>query len=140
MFKNKNVLVAGGTGLVGIQLIKILNKLGANIYVASLDKNLFKKNEIKKFFKLDLKNIDNCLKITKKIDIVFNLLGVTGSPQTNIRRPRVDRRLGGDHPGEVSLRGRRDARVALGLPQVIFALEVRHHRSRENDKLLRQWR
>ena len=87
MFKNKNVLVAGGTGLVGIQLIKILNKLGANVYVASLDKNLFKKNEIKKFFKLDLKNIDNCLKITKKIDIVFNLLGVTGSPQTNIQRP-----------------------------------------------------
>tara|TARA_B100001564_G_scaffold346318_1_gene345932 strand:+ start:936 stop:1913 length:978 start_codon:yes stop_codon:yes gene_type:complete len=87
MFKNKNVLVAGGTGLVGIQLIKILNKLGANVYVASLDKNVFKKNEIKKFFKLDLKNIDNCLKITKKIDIVFNLLGVTGSPQTNIQRP-----------------------------------------------------
>ena len=59
--------MAGGTGLVGIQLIKILNKLGANVYVASLDKNLFKKNEIKKFFKLDLKNIDNCLKITKKL-------------------------------------------------------------------------
>ena len=87
MFKNKNVLVAGGTGLVGIQLIKILNNLGANTYVASLDKNIFKKKQIKKFFRLDLKNIDNCIKITKKIDIVFNLLGVTGSPQTNIRRP-----------------------------------------------------
>ncbi len=87
MFKNKSVLVAGGTGLVGIQLIKILNKLGAKVYVASLDKNVFKKNEIKKFFRLDLKNIDNCIKITRKIDIVFNLLGVTGSPQTNIQRP-----------------------------------------------------
>ena len=50
MFKNKNILVAGGTGLVGIQLIKLLNSLGGNIYVASLDKNSFKKNEVKKFF------------------------------------------------------------------------------------------
>lgn len=87
MFKNKNILVAGGTGLVGIQLVKLLNNLGGHIYVASLDKNSFKKNEVKKFFNLDLKNIDNCLKITKNIDIVFNLLGVTGSPQTNIQRP-----------------------------------------------------
>jgi GDP-L-fucose synthase len=87
MFKNKNILVAGGTGLVGIQLVKLLNSLGGHIYVASLDKNSFKKNEVKKFFNLDLKNIDNCLKITKNIDIVFNLLGVTGSPQTNIQRP-----------------------------------------------------
>jgi GDP-L-fucose synthase len=87
MFKNKNILVAGGTGLVGIQLVKLLNNLGGHIYVASLDKNSFKKNEVKKFFNLDLKNIDNCLKITKNIDIVFNLLGVTGSPQTSIQRP-----------------------------------------------------
>ena len=87
MFKNKNILVAGGTGLVGIQLVKLLKKEGANIYVASLDKNIFKKNEIKKFFRLDLKDIKNCIKITKKIDIVFNLLGVTGSPKTNLQRP-----------------------------------------------------
>jgi predicted small metal-binding protein len=31
---------------------------------------------VKKFYKLDLINLDNCLKITKNIDIVFNLLGV----------------------------------------------------------------
>jgi len=87
MFKNKNILVAGGTGLVGIQLVKLLNSLGSHVYVASLDKNSFKKNEVKKFFNLDLKNIDNCLKITRNVDIVFNLLGVTGTPQTNIKRP-----------------------------------------------------
>ena len=40
-FKNKNVLVAGGTGMVGQALIPKLKKYGAKIYVASMDnKNL----------------------------------------------------------------------------------------------------
>ena len=38
IFKGRSVLVAGGTGMVGIPLTKILKKLGAKIYVASLDK------------------------------------------------------------------------------------------------------
>ena len=36
-YKNKNVLVTGGTGLIGRPLIKKLKKLGANLTVVSLD-------------------------------------------------------------------------------------------------------
>ena len=37
-FKNKNVLIAGGSGMVGQALIPKLKKNGAKIYVASMDK------------------------------------------------------------------------------------------------------
>ncbi len=87
MFKNKKVLVAGGTGMVGIQLIKKLNKLGAKVFVTSLDKVNSKELNIVKFYRLDLVEVQNCLKVTKGMDIVFNLLGVTGSPDTNIKNP-----------------------------------------------------
>ena len=39
MFKGKNVLVTGGTGMIGTELCKLLIKLSANITIASLDRN-----------------------------------------------------------------------------------------------------
>ena len=88
IFRGKNILIAGGTGMVGIPLTKKLHNLGANIYIASLDK--IKKDQqklVRKFYKIDLININNCIKVTKKMDMVFNLLGVTGSPQINYSNP-----------------------------------------------------
>ena len=38
MFKNKNVLVAGGNGLIGKQLVPLLTDRGANVKV--VDKNI----------------------------------------------------------------------------------------------------
>lgn len=43
--------------------------------------------KIKKFFNIDLSNLKNCIKVTKDIHIVFNLLGITGSPKINIENP-----------------------------------------------------
>jgi GDP-L-fucose synthase len=87
-FKNKNILIAGGTGMVGIPLSRKLFSLGANVYIASLDKiKSDQKKIVKKFYKLDLVNVNNCIKVTKKMDIVFNLLGVTGSPLINYSNP-----------------------------------------------------
>ncbi len=88
IFKGKNILIAGGTGMVGIPLTKKLYRLGANIYIASLDK--IKKDQkkiIRKFYNTDLINVENCIRVTKKMDMVFNLLGVTGSPQINYSNP-----------------------------------------------------
>ena len=45
-FKDKKVLVAGGTGLIGMQLCDKLIKLGANVTVASLDDYKSKKIKI----------------------------------------------------------------------------------------------
>ena len=38
MFKNKNILITGGTGLIGRKLIKLLEEKGAKLTIASLDK------------------------------------------------------------------------------------------------------
>ena len=86
-FKNKNVLIAGGSGMVGQALIPKLKKNGAKIYVASMDKKNLSPKGIKKFFKTDLININNCLKVTKNMDCVINLLGITGSPKINFSNP-----------------------------------------------------
>ena len=88
IFKGKSVLVAGGTGMVGVPLTKKLKQLGAKIFIASLD-NISKEQKkiIKKFYKVDLINIQNCIKVTKNKDYVINLLGVTGSPKINYTNP-----------------------------------------------------
>ncbi len=86
-FLNKKILVAGGTGMVGQMLVPKLINYGAKVIVSSMDsKNLCPKG-VKKFYKLDLMHLENCIKVTKGVDIVFNLLGVTGSPKINNERP-----------------------------------------------------
>ena len=84
-YKNKKVLVAGGTGTIGTQLTRKLIKLGANITVVSLD-NITKS---KKLFgedihhvQVDLTDKDNCLSVTAGQEVVFNLLCNKGA--TNI--------------------------------------------------------
>ena len=37
-FKNKQVVVTGGTGMIGRQLVKILLEAKSNVHVVSLDK------------------------------------------------------------------------------------------------------
>ena len=86
-FKNKKVLVAGGTGLVGQQLIPLLLKEGAIVSIASMDSKVLVPKGVKKFYQLNLMHLNNCIKATENKDIVFNLLGVTGTPKTNLERP-----------------------------------------------------
>ena len=87
VFSDKKILVAGGTGLVGQQLVPKLINLGGKVFVASLDDKSLIKDKIEEFYNLDLMNLNNCIKITKDKEIVFNLLGVTGSPKINIEKP-----------------------------------------------------
>lgn len=84
---NKNVLVAGGTGMVGQMLVPKLIKLGANVYISSLDHKSLCPKGIKGFYSRDLIYLENCIKVTKNKDIVFNLLGSTGSPKINMIKP-----------------------------------------------------
>ena len=87
IFKDKRVLVTGGTGMVGQQLVPMLLNLDAEVFIASLDNKDLVNRDVKDFYQLDLSSLENCKKIMKGIDIVINLLGVTGSPLINQEKP-----------------------------------------------------
>jgi len=84
MFENKNVLVAGGAGLIGRQLISLLLNEGANVSVVDLKKiNIDNVHQAH----LDLTIYDNCLEACRDMDYVFNLLCAKGSPKAMKERP-----------------------------------------------------
>lgn len=86
-YKNKKVLVTGGTGLIGVKLIELLSYLDCDVTVVSLDKfKPFKSSNIN-YINEDLRVYENCLNLTNGIDIVFHLAGVKGSPNMAINRP-----------------------------------------------------
>lgn len=85
-YKNKKILITGGTGMIGVQLTNYLIDYGAKVTVISLDKNI-KFNRNVKFINADLRERSTCKKIFKKIDFVFHLAGVKGSPLMALKRP-----------------------------------------------------
>ena len=81
-YKNKRILVAGGTGVIGLQLVKLLSRYSKKIIVAGThEKNFAKKNLPKniKYIKTDLREFKNCIRVTKNIEYAFNLVGIKGS-------------------------------------------------------------
>ena len=86
MFKNKKVLVTGGTGMVGRELVQLLHDRGAIIKVVSLDKPLDFTEDVE-FIKKDLTNYNNCVEVCKGMDYVFHVAGVKGSTKMSQTRP-----------------------------------------------------
>lgn len=78
-FNKKKILVTGGTGLIGIPLVKKLLLMGAEVTVASLDNEERVPNGAI-FKKSDLRYLENCETLCENKDIVFHLAGVKGSP------------------------------------------------------------
>lgn len=85
-YKNKKVLVTGGTGMIGRYLVERLVKKGAKVTIASLDDQT-RAHPATQFKKLDLTNISNCMEVCKKMDFVFHLAGIKGSPKMTKERP-----------------------------------------------------
>lgn len=85
-FKNKNVLVAGGTGMIGIPLVEQLLENGASVRVSSLDSPT-RCHEKAEFVSLDLSVMENCLAVCKDMDFVFYLLGSKASPKITNEKP-----------------------------------------------------
>jgi len=83
---DKKVLVTGGTGLIGQQLIPLLLQEGAKIKVVSLDDPSLAPLGIE-FVRCDLTDFDNCLSVCDGMDVVFNLIGVKTSPKTIQEKP-----------------------------------------------------
>jgi|TARA_Y100000310_G_scaffold325155_1_gene388203 GDP-L-fucose synthase len=85
-YEGKNVLVAGGTGLIGIQLVDLLIKRGANVRIASLD-DPSRAHSKAEFHESDLTYKDNCMMECRGMDYVFNLLCKKGSPKVMQENP-----------------------------------------------------
>jgi GDP-L-fucose synthase len=82
MYAKKRVLVAGGTGTIGIPLVKKLLEAGASITVVSMDRPEYAKKlfgDKMSFRRSDLTRLENCLAATEGQDYVFNLIGIKGS-------------------------------------------------------------
>jgi len=86
MYNNINVLVTGGTGLIGRPLVKLLLEAGAKVTVASMDDES-RCPEGARFIHGNLVNLDFCQKISEGMDYVFHLVGIKGSPAMTARKP-----------------------------------------------------
>lgn len=85
-YKDKSVLVTGGTGLIGRPLVEMLLQQGAKVTVVSLDDPSRAPQGVI-FKRADLREFSNCLEICQGQEIVFQLAGVKGSPAMTAKRP-----------------------------------------------------
>ena len=84
-FIGRNVVVTGGTGLIGRQVVDILCSFGAKVKIVSLDKIIVNKKAEHVFG--DITNFEFCKDITKDIDFVFHLAGIKGSIEVTKKKP-----------------------------------------------------
>jgi GDP-L-fucose synthase len=73
MYKGKKVLVTGGTGLVGRELVELLVKSGAIVTSISMDEDNFEKSWNVNHVVGDLRDINVCMEICKIKNIFFIL-------------------------------------------------------------------
>jgi GDP-L-fucose synthase len=84
-FKDKKVLITGGTGLIGRQIVKILCDAEARVHVVSLDKLMVDRRAT--HFNADITYLDTCKHITYGMDYVFHIAGVKGSIEVTKTKP-----------------------------------------------------
>ena len=89
MFKGKNVLVAGGTGFVGTNLVKRLLKEGANVRATVHKRQPVIKDSRIEYVNCDLTNAEDCKKVVKNIDYVFMCAANTSGAGVMASTPMV---------------------------------------------------
>lgn len=89
MYKNANVLVTGGTGFVGVNLILKLLSLGANIRATIHRRAPVIKNEHIDYMEADLTKPEDCRKVVDGMDYVFMCAANTSGAAVMETRPLV---------------------------------------------------
>ena len=89
LYRGKQVLVAGGTGMIGIPLIHALLGLGARVTVVSLESEEYARALLGPsitFMRGDLTQYGTCEKAMEGQEYVFNLVGIKGSVGIGVKR------------------------------------------------------
>jgi len=89
MYKNKRILITGGTGTIGTVLVKRLIKEGAKVKVVSIDSRERVKAVLpdESMFQWgDLRDYKTCLEAAKGQDYVFHLMAVKGNTQIGVSK------------------------------------------------------
>jgi GDP-L-fucose synthase len=84
-FVAKNILVTGGTGLIGRQVVDILCDVGAQVRIVSLDKVTVHARA--EHIVGNLTDFNLCKELTKDMDFVFHLAGIKGSIEVTRSKP-----------------------------------------------------
>jgi len=84
-FTGRNVLITGGTGLIGRQVAKILCDAGARVRIVSLDRVTV--DERAEHVLGDLTDFSLCRELTRDTDFVFHMAGIKGSVEVTKSRP-----------------------------------------------------
>ncbi|GJL59375.1 MAG: GDP-L-fucose synthase [Nitrospirales bacterium] len=89
IYSGKRVLVSGGTGMIGIPLVRALLELGAQVTVVSLEQESYARALLGSsiaFFRGDLTCYDTCERAVEGQEYVFNLVGIKGSVGIGVKR------------------------------------------------------
>ena len=84
-FRGRSVLVTGGTGMVGRQIVDLLCDAGACVRTASLDQ--LHVDPRAEHMLGDLTDIAFCHEATRDMEIVFHVAGIKGSVEVTTRQP-----------------------------------------------------
>jgi len=84
-FNSKNVLITGGTGLIGRQVVAILCDAGAKVRIASLDKVIVDSRA--DHVNGDLSDFNLCRELTQDMDFVFHIAGIKGAIDVTKKKP-----------------------------------------------------
>lgn len=84
-FENKNILISGGTGLIGRQIVNLMCDAQANVKVVSLDDITVDDRAV--HLKADLTDFRICKEITSDTDYVFHIAGIKGSIEVTKSKP-----------------------------------------------------
>jgi len=84
-FENRSVLITGGTGMIGSEVVNILCNAGANVTVVSLDDLIVDQRAA--HLKADLTDISVCKDVTSGMDYVFHIAGIKGSIEVTKSKP-----------------------------------------------------
>ena len=89
MFEGKNILVTGGAGFVGANLIKKLLELNANVKATLHKKDAVIEDNRIEYIRCDLENKEDCWKVCKGMDYVFLCAANTSGAAVMEKTPLV---------------------------------------------------